>query len=206
MMDSSAVISITIVALLLLAIYFVIKRCFLFVIKPLFLKWLSARVRTRWSVVALIVALLSVWFVLELRWAKHQREAVEALRQCGVDVVYDYETDLSFSDMKTGQRPEPLSPEFLRNLLGIDFFCNVVAIRQSDSRHSKAIDLSHIEVLPHLRGLDLDETNVDDVALIHLRRATRLKGLCLGDTRISDAGLENIEGLTRLRFPRLRNT
>jgi hypothetical protein len=79
------------------------------------------------------------WFALKIRKAERQRQAVEAIRKTGGVVVYDYEFEVFANrlaeakllgvDMNYGpNEPEPPAPEWLRGLLGVDFFSDVAVV------------------------------------------------------------------------------
>jgi len=74
-----------------------------------------------------VMVLLGVglgWFV---RQAQRQRKAVEAIREAGAVVIYDYQLDEDEPGMFTPER-EPPTPAWLRRLLGVDLFSDVVVV------------------------------------------------------------------------------
>ncbi len=147
----------------------------------------------------IVVVLLSLplgWFALKLRQAERQRQAVEAIREAGGYVSYDYE----FS----GQ--EPPSPARLTGLLGEDFFADVVYVNLDYPAKAGDVDLEQVETLTALSGLSLSRTQVTDEGLVHLKGLTKLESLGLWDTQITDAGLAHLKGLAGLETLSLINT
>ena len=91
-----------------------------------------------------------VWFFGgETRRSREQRNVVEAITQLGGDVVYDRQCD-EFGI--TSSRVDSFGPQWLRNLVGIDFLGNVVSV------HASYTDLTddrfeHLTTLVRLRVL-----------------------------------------------------
>jgi hypothetical protein len=151
-------------------------------------RWYQYSLRTLLIVVTLF-ALACSWFAVKLQQAKRQKETVEELIRSGCEVRYDYDFDVY------GLNPnaQPPNPAWLRNLLGIDFVSNVVAIYSS-----RPDTLDHLKSLPQLRQLYLDAQITDD-GLEIVRGLTHLQELQLSGTGITDVGLERLSGLTDLR-------
>jgi hypothetical protein len=156
-----------------------------------FLAALIFRRRFQFSLRSLLVLTVAVaipcsWLAVEMKKAKEQAEAVQAIESEGGGVYYD---------ILGGEPPEPAR---LRGLLGDNFFRNVFAVQFLGVRVAGA-GLRHIGELTHLRVLDLREAQVTDAGLERLERLTRLKWLLLSDNRITDAGLKHLQGLAQLR-------
>lgn len=93
----------------------------------------AANPRRRWSrfsfrTLLVVLALLSAalgWLALKVRQAERQRKAVTAIRKAGGYVLYDYEcwNGIPILDGK------PPPPAWLREVLGEDFFSDVVQAR-----------------------------------------------------------------------------
>ncbi len=66
--------------------------------------------------------------------------------------------------------------------------------------------LLHLESFPRLQSLSLDETQVTDAGLVHLEKLTSLTDLDLDETTIGDAGLAHLKGLVNLRKLTLTHT
>jgi hypothetical protein len=89
-------------------------------------------------------------------------------------------------------------PEWLRNILGDDFFTEVVKV-SLDGTHVADAMLGHLAGLDKLEQLGLSETPITEAALAHLEGLPRLQKLDLRNTGISDAGLAHLEGLKQLQ-------
>ena len=101
-------------------------------------RWLQFSLRTLMALVVLL-SLPLAWFALKIRKAERQQQAMEAIRKTGGVVVYDYEFEVFANrlaeakllgvDMNYGpNEPEPPAPEWLRGLLGVDFFSDVAVV------------------------------------------------------------------------------
>jgi len=147
-----------------------------------------------------VMVLLAVglgWFGWKLREAERQRRAVEAIREVGAEVIYDYEFN-GRDKFTTGV--EPPAPAWLRDQLGVDFFSNVVAVQFHDSGRIGDVGLKRLRSLTSLRTVVLYGMHVADAALAYLRGFPELECLWLVGTLITDAGLENLKVLTRLEY------
>ncbi len=107
---------------------------------------------------------------------------------------------------------KPPAPDWLVNLLGIDYFGNVVRVYFSNAYwHSRPTQLSDellrgLGEMKQLERLGLDNSSFDDQGLAYIRNLRQLKELYLGRTEVSDAGLGDIRGMTELRWLRLEHT
>src|SRR3972149_3025380 len=150
---------------------------------------------------ALVFAISCSWFAVKMQQAKRQKEAAEELVKLGCKVAYDYEYEWdSYSMHVQGRRPP--SPEWLRNLLGTDFFSNVTAVGDTDKSITDDA-LIHLKSLTQLQCLNLINTEFTDAGLEHLKGLTQLQVLNLCISSITDYGLETIKGMTQLRELRL---
>ena len=166
----------SVVAMLLLA--------FLWFVVALVFRW-----RFQFTIRSLLALMVAVavscsWLGTEMRKAKVQRTAVDALRRVGGTA----------QDDSYGTAP---APYWILHLLGDDFFTTVDLV---DLSHTKATDsvLQSLEELPELCLLDLGGTHVTDAGLKHLRGLARLRFLKLSDTAITGTGLQYIEGLIQV--------
>jgi len=175
----------------------------------------------------IVVVLLSLplgWFALKMREAERQRRAVEAIREAGGHVYYDYQADSS----GYGSKPEPPGPAWLRELVGEDLFAKVVRVDSVDHMGSDVLlehingfgDLGSVSIsgpqvtdagVEHLKGLalyhvELCDTQVTDTGLKHLKGLTGLVWLDLSGTQVTDDGLEHLKGLTNLERLQLFDT
>ena len=81
------------------------------------------------------VALFGIWLGVIANRANRQRRAVQAITKAGGSVWYDYQADGSGSEAiepdVRPDAPEP-GPSWLRKLIGIDYFANVVGASMYD--------------------------------------------------------------------------
>jgi hypothetical protein len=168
--------------------------------------WFASSLLFRWRfqfsirsllVLVLVVAIPCSWMSVEMKGARKQREAVEAIRKSGGYVVYDYHVQ------KPGNSPP--GPAWLRGLLGTDFFATALGV---GSLFSPATDagLKHLKGLTQLRWLFLQETQATDADLEHVMGLTQLEALRLCGTQVTDAGLKHLEGLMQLQELDLQGT
>ena len=76
-------------------------------------------------VIVLLVASVGGWFFLKMQQAKRQKDAVAAIEQSGGWVEYDYQVDAGWCFHPERQPP---APEWLREIVGDDFFCSVIVV------------------------------------------------------------------------------
>jgi len=164
------------------------------------LVWLVVSLLSRWrfqfSVRSLVVLVVAVAVPLgwSVRKAERQRKAVEAIREAGGWVWYDYQFDKSGNLVRSAERP---APEWLRKRVGIHFFTVVRTV--ANYRPKGDEELEHIEALVSLNVLDLNDAQITDAGLENLKGMKVLRLLWLRDTQITDCGLEQLKGLTELR-------
>ncbi len=163
------------------------------------LVWFAGSLVLRWRfqfsmrsllVLVVAVALPCSWLAVEMKEAREQREAVEAITKATGAVIYDYEKDRSGRWIRNPQLTAPL---WLVNLLGRSFFSNVVF-----AKVMPGTELGHLKTLNHLQTLCLDGTSITDAGLEHVVGMSRLRELYLCDTQITDAGLGHIKRLKEL--------
>jgi Leucine rich repeat len=191
---------------------------------------MSARPTSRYgrlSVRSFILLVLVIgaglgWIV---RRAHFQRDVVAAIRKAGGDVCYDWR----WRDGHLIRNGKPLWPEWLVDLVGADFFGDVVLVVLNDPtdadlimagnlRRLEAIflqgrvgqvtndGLANLASLTRLKQLQLHSTAIDDIALDHVSGLTSLRSLALDSTKISDAGLKKLKRLTQLTYLSLQST
>jgi hypothetical protein len=189
-------------------------------------RWYQYSLRTLLIFVTLVAIGMS-WFAVKMQRARRQREAVELFEKRGHGILYDYQ--------RKSYSAEPPGPEWLRKILGIDFFADVIAIQCFDKydiqlppatdKELKVLEdlnrletlslmntyvtdagLEHIKGLPHLTIIDLCHTKITDKGLEKLTGKTHLRILWLDRTQVTDAGLKHIENLTQLEQLSLNDT
>jgi hypothetical protein len=156
--------------------------------KP-FRHWYQYSLRTLMIVVTLFAVACS-WFAVKMKQARRQREAVEAILKSGGTVAYDYECDKSGKVMPS---TEPFAPIWLRNLLGDDFFYDIVYAEVSNDTA-----LAQLQNFPQLKWLQAIQSGITDNGMQHLGTLTQLKRLSLEYTQVTAAGLEHLNVLPRL--------
>jgi len=161
-----------------------------------------------------VVAVVGGWFSWKSKMAKRQAEAAAAIQMLGGYLEYDYESEyrawaeefMRSRRVKPGTPPpaEAPGPEWLRNLVGVDFLADVVRVRFYSNEVSLgysnqvSLGLEHLRGLPNLTELNLSDTTVTDAELMHLEQLTKLEILELGFTKVTDAGLGHLKRLTNL--------
>ncbi len=116
-----------------------------------------------------VITIVCVVLGLVVRPAEEQRRAVAALRKFDkVEILYNHELrtfDTGYSERISEEEASPPGPAWLRDLIGIDYFADVVSVALSK---------------PRIRDDDLRG----------LRHFSKLKTLHLGQCdSISDTGL-----------------
>ncbi|HEV3167877.1 MAG TPA: hypothetical protein VGZ22_28000 [Isosphaeraceae bacterium] len=188
--------------------------------------------RKRWLTVRLLmvaIVLLSLPIAWATNRARAQRRGVEAIRNLGGEVFYDYEFD-SLGDPLSGPT-KPWGPEWLHRLLGVEYFQEVHHVWFSPRSHHFVMDLdlvvlhdlpelrslalpateitnaglAQVATLEHLESLQLENTQIGDEGLQHLKDLSNLTHLIIGETRVTEAGLGTITRFKALRDLRMRS-
>ena len=155
--------------------------------------------KRRWfqfSLVTLLLLTLGCAVVLAL-WvapAERQRRAVAFLKSLDGQVLYADDGEERAS-----------TPEWLRRILGKDYFTSVKAVDLSVPQVSDA-ELVHLRGLTTLEALFLTGTQVSDAGLVHLKGLRALEVLTLEGTQVGDAGLAHLTDLTALKELSLYDT
>ncbi len=162
--------------------------------------------RFQFSIRSLLLMVVAVavpcsWLGVEMKAAREQEKAVDELTTLHEFVQYDWQL---IADGTLPPNAQPPGPEWLRKLLGSDFFTSVVLVVCNYEKTDAG--LAHLAGLTQLYDLNLDKTQITDAGLVHLVGLTHLQGLCLGNTQITDAGLLHLAGLTQLQRLILDNT
>jgi hypothetical protein len=127
------------------------------------------RRRFQFSYRSLLVFLVALsvplgWFAWEIQRARKQRAAVDNIAKAGGWVAYDFHWN------ESGMPVQPPGPSWLRELLGDDFFSDVVGARVIGTPAGDA-ELEHIKGLADLRYVNLTGTNVTNEGVKNLQAA-----------------------------------
>ena len=158
-------------------------------------RWFQFSLRSL-LIFTLICAVGCAWVVRRMERKRKEREAVETLVERGGRATYDYQDDGA----------DPPGTDWLRELLGENFFSEVVDVNLCGNWHVTDAGLARLEALTELQTLNLVVTSVTDAGLVHVKALTNLKRLILGNTHVTDAGLVHVKGLTKLKELSLDNT
>ena len=135
------------------------------------------------------------WLAVQREKAQRQANAVEWAKNLGGGVRYSWE----FESGNQLRNPEPPALEWLRRMLGIDFFSAVAEIDLDGSKTDDA-GLERLKDLPRLTNLFLEHTNITDGGMVAIGGLPQLEYLRLSHTRVTDVGLEKLSGLFQLQI------
>src|SRR5262245_26702937 len=131
-------------------------------------RWFRFSLRT----FLLVITALALWLGWKFGEAREQRRVVAEL--IGLDVQYD------FSDYFGGSPPEPA---WLIDLVGVDFFHDVVGVRFNANLYIDPHELTRRSIpsllarLPRLQSIELVVVQLDDEDLRRLAPLKRLKSV-----------------------------
>lgn len=155
-------------------------------------QWFQFRLRT----VLVVFAVMSVCLAIVSSRANRQRQAVEKIKAAGGIAVYDFECDEGFK--RRTDDPQPPGPEWLRRLIGIDYFATVTYVSFHEANDTS---LALLTELPKLRALELtDDRNISDAGMWCLEDLPLLEALYIdGCAKVTDASVEHLRVLKNLR-------
>ena len=163
----------------------------------------SPKPRRRWFRFSLRSLLLLVVLVaIPLGWkvnrVRNQRMVVAEIEKLHGQMYYDYQRN--FIGGSTSAAPP--GPNWLRDILGVDYFADVVHVNVSgpqvtDKTLARLLSLPHLQLL----GVDSDEITDSEVALV--ARSKELIGFNLKAKTITVAGIDHLQGLPTLQYLRL---
>lgn len=141
-------------------------------------RWLRYSLRT----FLLLLTVFSVWLGLLVNRVHKQKGAVDWVKEMGGTVSYDFQWD---PEQLFPMHPDtkPPGPDWLRELIGVDYFANVVLVNLTDTHVS---DITPLQDLPHLQSLSLRGSPVSEIK--PLSDLTELDWVDLSDTTVSDLG------------------
>ncbi|MBW3597190.1 MAG: hypothetical protein KY475_07935, partial [Planctomycetes bacterium] len=159
-----------------------------------------SRLRPRFGLrmLLVVVTIFGVWLGVQVHFARHERQAHEAIAPLARMIEYDFQYD---GDGEYVSDAELHTPPWLQELVGEEFFRRIHTIRFSPQ--TTDADLAgvrdRLENLRSLRRIDLaGAREVSDEGLGHLRGLHRLKTLDLRTTSISNAGIAMLADLPNL--------
>jgi hypothetical protein len=170
----------------------------------------ARRWRPRFSLRALLLVVTVLCLALgwRLHRARQQREAVQAIRQAGGWVYYDYQ-QFNPQNGQLDLQAKPWQPAWLIEPVGIDFWRKVTALNMSfheergmrwDNEQPTTDIGRHLSHLPRLRFLGLTEHSVDDAGLQYVGQLQHLEVLLYWDAPgVTDAGARHLRNLPRLQ-------
>ena len=171
------------------------------------LLWFAASLLFRWRfqfsirsllVLTVAIAIQCSWLKVEVKRARQQREAEQAIDELHGSLGYECEYDF-FADIS------PTRPTWLGRFFGHNFFWKLNSVQLWCLPITDA-DLKQLKWPPELHDLCIGGTQVTDVGLEHLKGLGQLQRLSLLNTQITDAGLHHIEVLTHLQWLDLTGT
>jgi len=167
------------------------------------LLWFVAALLFRWRfqfsirsllLLTLVVAMPCGWLSREVKKAREQREAVEAIDRMDGEAGYDWECD-AFGNRVDSEPPAM----WLQGSFGKDLFADVVFAEFAHGDRCTDAAVQYFKGLPQLQGLYLERAAITDFGLKHIGGLAELRCLSLGGTAVTNVGLRHLKGLTRLQ-------
>ncbi|QDT74527.1 leucine-rich repeat domain-containing protein [Lacipirellula limnantheis] len=151
----------------------------------------SHRLRISLRAVLILFALVCVLAAVASNDARRQQRAVKWIRDQGGIVVYDE----SYWDRtsRTIEEKVLLTPKWLRELIGYDYFYSVVSVDLADRNLT---DISPLANLPAVIRLDLSSNHISDIR--PLEQIEQLDTLKLSDNELRDG--DSLYRLGDVRF------
>lgn len=176
-------------------------------------RWFRFRLRT----LLIVLTVISVALGLYVRSARIQQEAVQAIRDYGGWVRYDFQFPSgTFAVNDFDANASSGVPQWIFDRLGPDLFHTVVEVNLSfsddsgqreDNENSSDEALRYVARLPNVRRVLLSGTQATDASMVHLAELRKLEDLYMWDAEeVSDAGVEHLEQLSRLKFIHISNS
>ena len=144
----------------------------------------------------LLVGIVAVFLAFISTAARNQKRAVDSILDLKSRVYYSYQLD---GDDYEISNPKLFAPSFLRQLIGDDYFRTVVT---DDLSGTKTADenIEHLRLIPNLRYLRLDGTDVTNKSLNEISRLNNLESLDVSRTAIDDDGILLLTEMPNLRI------
>ncbi len=195
----------------------------------LMLLWLVASLLFRWRfqfsirsllTLAVVVAIPCSWMMVETQRARTQHDAVAVyVRESGQGVIYDFqmnppgrsrlpggpidefESTMGLAWHMSSPPEKPHAPGWLMDLLGDDFFCDVIVAQPRNDTQ-----LFLLQPLKTLRRLEFSDSGVTDTGMATLKELRQLQWLNLRRAKVTDAGVKYLQGLSQIRVLDLGGT
>jgi len=152
-----------------------------------------------------VMTIIAIYLGMLTVRARHQRQVVDMVLQLGGQVTYLHSRTKPDDPKEVDFNLQPPGPDWLRNLVGQDYFLNVVLIHLQ-GKNITDDQLGMIAKLPYLDNLTLSDTQITDKGIAHLKNVKNLRVLFLSRTKIGDAGVAHLAGLTNLMDLHLNET
>ncbi len=155
------------------------------------------------------VTLFCILLAWQLHRAKQQKEAVAAIQAAGGWVHYDYQRPDSLNGTIDPQA-RPWEPPWLLELVGIDFFHDVVEVNMAyndDGLHrldnaGPAVNIApQLTHFPRLKWLLISGPYIDDDGMAAVGRLKRLESFYQWNgEHITDKGAAHLQNMPRLKY------
>ncbi len=155
-------------------------------------RWLRFSLRS----LLLLVVVISIPLGWKVNRARNQRVVVEELQKLNAVIEYDYEKVPGNPFI----RQPPPAPKWLTDLLGIEYFGDVVKVEvEGPQVNDETIAL--VARLPELHSAGFaSRGGITDSGLVHFARMHKLEEAILSSNRIAGTGLVFLTGLKRLKL------
>jgi Leucine Rich repeat len=159
-------------------------------------RWLQFSLRSL-LVFTAIVAVGCAWLGRKIERKRRERVTVAAINNHRGTVFYDSQITLLGKHTPSAERR---GPEWLRKVLGENFFSEVKSVSFPAGANVSEDIFENVQVFTELETLDLVFCKeVTDAGLEHLKGLTQLQRLVLHRTQVTDTGLEHLKGLIQLQ-------
>jgi hypothetical protein len=159
-------------------------------------RWHQFSLRTL-MILTLVIAVPCALLGRKIERKRRERAALKTIEECGGYVFYDYQ-----SEEAGGLQAEPPGPKRLRDILGDDFFGEVIAFRsQSAADDAEMARLKDaLGELPYLKVVGMCAPDLTDSGLANFAGLTQIETLSFwASTKVTDAGLQHLKRLSGLR-------
>jgi hypothetical protein len=186
---------------------------------------LQFRLKTLLLVTAVLCVPLA-WVGVRMNQKRQERAVIAAIEWLGGIVKYEWQGKRADGVWQHDfwRTAKPTGPHWIRQIVGDDFFTDVVYVGLSPNGHLpvgfhtmltpktdtdatvKDDDLRLVGSFSKLEEVNLTNSEIDDAGLVHLQRLANLRCLTLQSTNITDGGLIHLRHLLALRDLNLGHT